>query len=901
MARRASRRPLSEYARKRDFARTAEPPARRPAAAGRSYCIQQHAASRLHWDFRLELDGVLLSWAVPKGPSLDPADKRLAVQVEDHPVAYGSFEGVIPEGQYGGGTVLLWDKGRWEPQGDPRAALRKGQLKFRLDGRKLRGGWVLVRLHGRAGDEERRNWLLIKERDEEARPDEDVVALRRQSVKSAARDIAEVARKHRATPRQLASARKAAGVRSEPAARGSPAPRPGPAPRRAPGMKAPRRAKTARPPRTTARAGRDPLPAFVPPELCTLVGAPPEGEDWVHEVKLDGYRLLARLAAGKVRLWSRNRVDWTARLPSVAQALAALPARSALLDGELVLADLRGRTSFEGLKAALGEHREDSLTYVIFDLLHLDGHDLRGQPLLERKRRLEELLRDSQQGPLRYGTHVAGRGAEAFGRACRLGLEGVVSKRADAPYESRRGGAWLKSKCTQRQEFVIVGYTQPSRREFELGSLVLGVHEDGRLRYAGRVGTGFDARQRGELRRRLDKLATPRPPFEIPREPELRDAVWARPKLVGEVAFTEWTSDGRLRHPSFQGLREDKPAKEVVVEKPKTSREHRKPTPRAARSVALSRGDTAPMAVAGVRLTHPDKLLWPEDGVSKQELARYYEAVAPAMLPHLRDRPLTLVRCPEGSGRGCFFQKHAGPSAPAQIGVISMPEKNGKAPYMTVRSAAALVALAQIGALELHIGGVRADAPLQPDRMVLDLDPAPDVPFARVMEAARELRRRLSRDGLRSFVMTTGGKGLHVVVPLARHASIEEVAAYAAGLARGLERDDPAHFVSKASKAARSGRIFVDWIRNARGATAICPFSTRARPGAPVAVPLAWSELKAGLKPDGFSLEQARARATRRTDPWKGHDTARGRLPAPPASRVTPRAAARRRPAPSRG
>ena len=485
---------------------------------------------------------------------------------------------------------------------------------------------------------------------------------------------------------------------------------------------------------------------------------------------------------------------------------------------------------------------------------------------------------------MRYLPHAPGSGDRAFKAACHAGLEGVVCKRADAPYRSTRGGDWLKVKCVQRQEFVLAGFTPPSRRENSLGSLILGVRERGKLRYAGRVGTGFDAAQRADLRRRLERLATSKPPFEVPREPELRDATWARPKLVGEVAFMEWTADGRLRHPSFQGLREDKAASDVVVEKPRRVRSP--PAARARRrsaSVALRRGATASAAeveVAGVRLTHPDKPLWPDAGVSKADLARYFHGVARAMLPHLRNRPLTLVRCPNGVGRGCFFQKHAGEGKPEAIDVVPMPESSGAdAPYMTVRNEAALVSMAQIGALELHIGGVLADQPRKPNRMVLDLDPAPDVPFARVMEAARELRRRLARLKLTSFVMTTGGKGLHVVVPLDRRHDIEQVSGFAEEMARTLEREHPEQFIASASKARRKGRIFIDWVRNARGATAIAPYSTRARPGAPVAMPLAWEELKPGLQPDGFHVEDVLRRLARRV-PWAGYARVRGKLPA---------------------
>ncbi|HEX5010516.1 MAG TPA: non-homologous end-joining DNA ligase, partial [Planctomycetota bacterium] len=587
MARRKA--PLAEYARKRDFTRTAEPGPRAGRGRARrrplSFCVQEHAASRLHWDFRLELDGVLVSWAVPKGPSLDPADKRLAVHVEDHPLDYGGFEGVITEGEYGGGTVMLWDRGTWEPLEDARAGLRKGSLKFRLSGRKLRGGWALVRLPARGDDADDRNWLLIKERDEQARPGSHIVGERDKSVLSGL-DLVRIAKKHKATERQVEGARRAAATARGETAEAAPARRAASrrgatgARKAAAGRAAARarpRARPAAPALGLARgssASRAAPPAFVAPELCTLVDAAPAGDDWVHEVKLDGYRLLARREGDEVLLWSRNRIDWSARLPAVAAAVRALPARSLYLDGELVHADARGRTSFEGLKADLSAGHADALTYVVFDLLHLDGRDLRRAPLLERKAALEQLLsKVPRRSRLRYLPHAEGGGPAAFRAACRAGLEGIVCKRADAGYRSERGGDWIKVKCVRRQEFVVLGFTPPSRRDFLIGSLILGVHERGQLRYAGRVGTGFDADQRADLHRRLQHLAARQPPIEPPRgEPGLRGATWTRPALVAEVAFTEWTSDGRLRHPSFQGLREDKPARDVVVERSKPLR-----------------------------------------------------------------------------------------------------------------------------------------------------------------------------------------------------------------------------------------------------------------------------------------------------------------------------------------
>jgi len=966
---------LRAYVRKRDFERTPEPKgaSRARAAAPRGggmFCIQKHDASRLHYDFRLELDGVLKSWAVPKGPSLDPHDRRLAVHVEDHPLDYGEFEGVIPEKAYGGGTVVLWDLGTWTPEGDARAAYRKGHLAFELHGRKLQGRWSLVRMGGRAGEEERENWLLIKSDDPHARTSGDITAQRPESVKTGRR-LLQVAQEQGGSPAQQKKAARADGpaaakVTGPAAAAATRATRAGTssAAARATARSRATRATATRATATRAtatratatratatratatratatratrgaamalRRGRAALPAFVSPQLCTLVSEAPAGEEWLHEIKFDGFRMQARVDRGQATLFSRNRKPWSAKLPTLLEELAKLPCETALLDGEVILPTRAGGSSFEAFRDAIGTAAESRTVFQLFDLLHLDGEDLRALPLHERKRRLAELLERAHQPRLRYTDHVAGRGASFFTAACRHRLEGSIAKRADAPYRPGRGPDWCKIRCGMRQEFVVVGYTPSTTGDAAIGSLVLAVNDaQGHLSYAGRVGTGFSDTQREELRARLARSRLAQPPLDAPRESDLRDAVWSRPELVCDVSFTEWTSAGRLRHPSFQGLRDDKGPEEVVretaVRASATKARSRslaatrasparsapgKRTPRAkgggasgarakatgrsaasvpgtaaARGAAAPARDTAAPArdaagaelVQGVRVTHPDRILDPEAGLTKVELARYYAQVAPLLLPHARLRPLALVRCPDGTGGSCFFQKHVLQGELAGIDVVPVQEKEAAAPkeYMSVASAAGLVTLVQHGVIELHLWGSRSDDLERPDRVVFDLDPAPDVAFPAVMQAARDARAQLAALGLESFAMTTGGKGLHVVVPVRRALDYDGVKAFTHAFSESMATREPHRFLTKASKASRTGRIFIDWLRNGRGATAVCPYGVRARAGAPVAVPVRWEELRAGFAPAAFRVRTIGKRLAEagRRDPWSGYAAA---------------------------
>jgi bifunctional non-homologous end joining protein LigD len=605
------------------------------------------------------------------------------------------------------------------------------------------------------------------------------------------------------------------------------------------------------------------LPAWVAPQLATLVSDPPPGDEWVHEIKLDGYRILLRIERGRVKLLTRNRQDWTARFPGVAEAAAALPVKEALLDGEIVVLDRAGVSSFQALQQADRLETGRTLVYVAFDLLFLDGLDLRPLPLVDRKARLARVLK-GRRGRLRYSEHFDVPGRRVFARACRLGLEGIIAKRKQAPYTSGRGQAWLKVKCVARQELVIGGYTDPEGARADFGSLLLGVHDrEGRLVYAGRVGTGFDQATLESLGARLRKLERHASPFAAagPRPPA-RGAHWVKPELVAEVAFTEWTRDGLLRHPAFLSLREDKPAAQIVRE---TSR-----ALRPARAHPIAGGSAAPVEVAGVRLTHPDRVLYRDQAITKLGLARYYEAVADWIVPHVSDRPLSLVRCPEGDRGACFYQKHAAPGVPKQVKRVRIRESGGgTASYLYVDDLPGVVALAQIGVLEIHPWGTRVGRLERPDRLVLDLDPAPGLPWPRVVEAAEEARTLLRDLGLVSFVKTTGGKGLHVVVPLRPETGWDALRSLGEGIGAEMARRAPERYTINPLKTARRGRIFIDYLRNIRGATAVAAYSPRAKPGAPISTPLTWAELSAGPDPAAFTVATVPTRlATLRKDPW---------------------------------
>jgi len=828
---------LKTYNAKRDFSKTAEPAGKlgRSKAKALRFVVQKHDATRLHYDFRLELDGVLMSWAVTKGPSTNPADKRLAVHVEDHPLDYGGFEGTIPEGEYGGGTVMLWDEGTWEPIGDPHEAMAKGDLKFTLHGKRMKGEWVLVHMKGRDARKKdgstRENWLLIKHNDEYASREDGLTERFTTSVETG-RDLEGIAK----------------------------------------GNKPKRKAAELKVPRTNVwtRKGAVSLPEFRPPELATLVEEIPGGDDWLFEMKYDGYRALAAVAGDQVRIYTRNANDWTAQFHTLVEPLSKLTRGSALIDGEIV-AFKDGRTDFSALKDALSDG--SPLTYFAFDLLEQDGEDLRRLPLTERKERLRKLIgKRGAKDAIHFSDHIVGKGQEFFKAMTEGGYEGMVAKLGRSRYIGDRTREWLKIKAVHRQEFVIGGW-RPSDKISTFASLLLGTWENGKLVYRGRVGTGFNVEGSAALQARMDKLDRKTSPFvDAPRDISRR-ARWIEPKLVGEVAFTEFTPDGYLRHPSFMGLREDKPSRAVKLEKPAaapaTPKTKAKPKAKAKALARIELSDEMGIAAAeraGVKLTHPEKIVYEPD-ITKAKLVAYYATVAERILPHIARRPLSLVRQPTGSHKP-FFQKHDSGGFPAAFKKVQITETTGPTDiYLYIEDEAGLAASVQMNAMELHIWGSHIDKLEQADRIIFDIDPDEGLDFETTKQAARDIRDKLADLGLKAYPMVTGGKGIHVIAPLRRSLEWPQVKAFCHGFAEKLAADEPERFTANIRKAKRTGRMFVDYLRNERGATAVCPFSTRAKPGASCAVPVSWDELADIPAANVFSIAEAAAKAAE-PDPW---------------------------------
>lgn len=832
--------PLKTYQQKRDFKITPEPKGAdgRRSNSGLLFVIQKHDASRLHYDFRLELDGTLKSWAVPKGPSLDPARKALAVQVEDHPLEYGDFEGVIPQGQYGGGTVLVWDRGTWEPLHDPTQGYASGKLHFVLHGQKLQGEWALVRMHGNAGGDGK-NWLLMKVNDNYASKTRDIVDDAPNSVKS------------KRSLLQIAGDRD--DVWSGDAKQTS---------------KLPGAAKSA-------------MPDKLGPQLAVLAAHPPAGEGWIHEIKFDGYRLLAFIKAGKVKLVTRKGLDWTHKFPDIAKALAKLKADSAIVDGEAVVLDKQGRSDFQSLQASFKDKTGATPVLYAFDLPFCDGLDLRNAPLIQRKQRLEKLLADSRVSPrVSYSEHVRSHGDQVIAKACGMALEGIISKRTDAPYVSRRDPTWLKTKCVNRQEFVIIGFTDPQGGRKGFGSLLLGYHDDkNRLVYGGRVGTGFDDKQLGRLHAQLKEIEQDSPPTDVAPPPrERRAAHWVKPNLVGEVNFSGWTRDGVLRHPAFIALRTDKPASEIVREKPLEPdtlgalADNRRKGGRASTQPSQAND---PTEFAQVKLTHPDKLLYPDAHITKRNLAEYYLSVQQWMLPRVIDRPLALVRCPNGQTGKCFFQRNWNETLPPAIGKVDVGQGKAKEEHVAVQDISGVISMVQIGVLEVHIWNCRGEDAQHPDQLVFDLDPGPDVPWKRVVDGARMLNRMLTSLRLPTFLKTSGGKGLHVTVPIRPNIDWDSAKSFCQTIAKALvEQSDL--FVANMRKDLRGGKVYIDYNRNERTATAVAPYSTRARPGAPVSMPISWRELGQIKSGGHFTVKTAPPYlARRRADPWRDFEQSR--------------------------
>jgi bifunctional non-homologous end joining protein LigD len=864
---------LARYRKMRDFAKTREPAGKARQQRGHSYVIQKHDASHLHYDFRLELNGVLLSWAVPKGPSLDPRVKRLAMQTEDHPVEYGGFEGTIPKGSYGGGTVMVWDRGTWEPEGDAEESYRAGRLTFTLHGEKLKGSWHLVRTA--RGGEKKQSWLLFKATDDAARPGDTSLLEKHARSALTGRDLSEIAA-GKGGKRSWKSNRQPDVESAPAAARVSKKARVASA-EKSRAQVAESRAGRAHPKKNTNAkeipgAVRAPPPRKIEAELATLVSEPPSGHEFVHEVKFDGYRVLAHVENGDVSLITRGGEDWTRRMPSLAAALQALGLESAILDGEFVALDEKGVSDFQLFQNSFSGKAEHPLAYYAFDLIYLDGFDLRGAPLLERKEALRAICKAEPKEPqiVRFSEHFAGSGAEFLARAKELGLEGIVSKRKDSSYRSGRGKDWQKSKSSARQEFVIVGYTDPGGSRAHLGALLLGVRKGARVSYCGRVGTGFNERSLAELAARLAPLAIDSPKLDhAPRGADARGVHWVEPKLVAEVAFTAITHDGLLRHPTFKGLREDKRASEVVLEQAQrvASRKRTKKT-------------QTPAPNTSATLTHPDKVLYPELGLTKRDLAEYFAHVAEVMLPEVKDRPLTLLRCPEGRGKQCFFQKHPGESLAEGLRRVTVKSSDGTAEYAAIEDERGLLALVQMGVLEVHIWGALAGDSERPDRLVFDLDPAPDLKFSDVIRGARTVKALLEELRLESWVKTTGGKGLHVTVPITPEHGWDEVKAFCQRVAQEIVARDPEHYVATMSKAKRRGKIFVDYLRNSRGATFIAPYSPRAREGAGVAMPVEWADLSAKFKPESFTVKTVTKYLNgRKRDPFASMSKRKQKLP----------------------
>ncbi|MBV7486546.1 DNA ligase D [Bordetella sp. BOR01] len=842
---------LKRYREKRDFKRTSEPAAGGTANnKARAFVIQKHWASRLHYDFRLELGGAMKSWAVPKGPSYDPSVKRMAVQVEDHPIAYNQFEGEIPKGQYGAGKVIIWDEGTWVPVGDARKGYRDGHLKFDLQGAKMQGRWALIRMKGRES-EKQPPWLLIKDRDKHAR-DEDEFSL----VDEMPDSVVPLRKQRQAIPQKQTAAAARADAEAQATVPGKPAE----------------------------------LPAELKPQLATLVDRPPrDGDDWLYEVKYDGYRILARLEDGQARLYTRNGRDWSARLAHLAKAIAKLDLPSAWIDGEIVVLADNGAPSFQALQNAFESERTGAIVYYVFDMPYVAGRDVRGEPLHARRAWLRQLIAANAgrlKDAVRFSETLEATPAQLVASACKMGLEGIIGKRRDSSYTSRRSETWIKLKCALRQEFVIVGYTLPQGSRSGFGALLLAVHDqDGKLRYAGKVGTGFDAQGLESLARQLQALDTPDSPLDS-RAKVPRGAHWVKPVLIAEVSFAEWTASGHVRQASFRGLRSDKPPRDIGRETPMAAREIEadtaagsggSPTGRQraaaaesgrARATAKAKAGKAKRAVRPARLTHPERVIDPSTGLTKLDLARYYGLVAPLLLEHLRGRPVSFVRAPSGIKGELFFQKH--PETATMPGIKSLPQRlyPDHPPLAEVAALQGIMSAAQMNVVEFHTWNAIKTSIDKPDRMLFDLDPGAGVKWPAVRQAAELVHVLLRELGLHAWLKTSGGKGLHVVVPLRKQYDWDVVKDFSQAIVRHLARTVPQLFVAKSGPKNRVGKIFADYLRNGFGATTVAAWSARARPGMGVSVPLAWDELGRLDSSDHWTVANIHTRLDVGNAPW---------------------------------
>ncbi len=819
--------PLASYNAKRDFSKTAEPAGEIGKGKGNRFIVQKHDATRLHYDFRLEVDGVLKSWAVTRGPSPDPDDKRLAVRTEDHPLSYADFEGTIPKGEYGGGTVMLWDRGQWAPiKGKSASDLDDGHLHFILEGERMKGEWLLVRMKPRKG-EKRENWLLRKIADDYAGGSDDLVARELTSI-ATGRTMADIARDDGGE----ASLKGKKGESFDAAMAKS-------------ARHVEKVAKKARPRRKAA------LPKYREPQLATLVDDVPVGNAWMYEIKFDGYRAIVAAAGDDVRIYTRSGKDWTDKFGPLVAEFKALALPSCLIDGEITAPDKNGNPSFSALQAALkrghGEQGDRRLDFHGFDLLELEGEDMTALSNIERKERLEALIPPGGTN-VRVADHLIGSGEKLLKAMCDAGQEGIIAKKIDAPYRGTRSKSWLKIKCTRRQEFVIIGWSKSSSKRRPFASLLLAQYHDGDLVYKGKVGTGFDSEMMDDLATKFASLARKTPPADVAKS-DARGAQWVTPKLVAEIAFAEFTADDRVRHASFLGLRGDKDAKDVT---PENSEAPPPETP----------------TEETVKISSRDRVIFPDAKATKGDLADYYQAVAPLMLPFAAHRPISLVRCPQGRAKKCFFQKHDSGSFGEHVHHVPIIEKDGGSEdYLFVDSAAGILACVQMGTIEFHGWGARSDDVEAPDRMVFDLDPDEGLDCEDVKKAARDIRRTLADIGLVSFAMLSGGKGVHVVVPLTADHGWDAHKSFAERFARALSQSEPDRFTATMSKAKRKGKIFIDWLRNQRGSTAVLPYSARSREGAPVAAPVTWEELGDVENAARFSITDSKTLIDRANSP----------------------------------
>ena len=799
---------LEEYNRKRDFEKTEEPEGESENPEERlKFVVQHHIARRDHFDFRLEWDGVLLSWAVPKGPSYDTHDKRLAVQVEDHPLEYRNFEGLIPKGEYGGGVVMLWDEGFWEPQADAVEGLRTGSLKFILKGKRLKGKWALIRMKSK-GDETRSNWLLLKEKDDYSKTGDGISGFTT-SIR---------------TGRTLEEIEKGEGE------------------------------KFTRNPFEKADV-----------QLARLVGTVPEGEDWLYEVKYDGYRILAFLEGNNVRLQTRSGNDYTDRFPEVANSLIDLAAgRAMVLDGEVAVTDVHGRTDFQALQNYMKAPKGKNCIYIVFDLLALDGADLRGQRLIDRKEALGTLMKSSPKN-LYYCQHIKGNGKESFAAAGQANLEGIVGKKADSVYSGTRNGDWIKLKCDKRQEFIIGGYTLSDKKTSGVSSLLLGVYKGEELVYAGRAGTGLSARSAAELEHQFKRIERESAPFsQAPQERAHEKITWLEPRLVAEIKFAQWTEENLLRQASFKGLRTDKAPKDIKKEE---ADDEAQPQASAGNVEKPMKAADDDLIIEGVKITHPEKIMFHDPDITKADVIRYYEKVAAHMLPYISHRILSIVRCPKGISQSCFFKKHPGSDSKGVVSVAIPTNDGDTEDYFYIEDASGLISEAQMGTLEFHTWGSRVDKLENPDVMVFDLDPDEGMDLETVRQGVKDVKSILAELSLKSYLKTSGGKGYHVVVPFKPVASWDVFHDFAKRIAEVMEQKWPDRYTSNIRKEKRKNKIFIDWIRNGRGATSVSPYSIRAREGAKVSMPIAWDELET-VAPDGITMEDALQRIGG-NDPWK--------------------------------